>query len=106
MAGLGEAKTLAVMGWFFFSDGASLVSSAGLLIPPIPPTAHSHSEMFLTMLKKNDQVLIKFKSEGCNLCGTKWICKNVVYYCVQGCKTLTVSHYTTIYIILYLYHIF
>ncbi len=49
---------------------------------------------------------IKFKSEGCNFCttsGTKWNCKNVVYYCLQGYKTPTVSHYTTIYIILYLY---
>lgn len=46
VAGLGEAKTLAVTGWFFFSDGASLESSAGLLIPAIPPTAHPKSEIF------------------------------------------------------------
>ncbi len=51
VAGLGEGKTLAVTGWFFFSDGASLDSSAGRLIPAIPPTAHPHSEMFLVMLK-------------------------------------------------------
>lgn len=51
MAGLGEGKTLAVTGWFFFSDGASLDSSAGLLIPANPPTAHPHSEMFLAMLE-------------------------------------------------------